>query len=239
MHLKTTVAALGVAASIALTAGAASAATITTFTFDLANSGTQDSLSYTLNGLTLSLTTTGGVEKIETWRNSGLGAPLDSHHQVDSRVNPETINLSFDKKVSIHNITFNPYYVQSWDRFVLSEDGSVIGGNREVKPSVDVTTGMAQIFGIGAVGSMLSDWTKAKLDKDSSLACYEEDDRGRGRNKEYKFECFSAFKITSVTVKWHEPEEPPPNVVPLPAAGWMLLAGLGGIAAMKRRRKAA
>jgi hypothetical protein len=29
------------------------------------------------------------------------------------------------------------------------------------------------------------------------------------------------------------------NVVPLPAAGWMLLAGLGGLAAMKRRRKAA
>lgn len=30
-----------------------------------------------------------------------------------------------------------------------------------------------------------------------------------------------------------------PSVVPLPAAGWMLLAGLGGIAALKRRRKAA
>lgn len=30
----------------------------------------------------------------------------------------------------------------------------------------------------------------------------------------------------------------PVNPVPLPAAGWMLLAGLGGIAAMKRRKKA-
>jgi hypothetical protein len=29
------------------------------------------------------------------------------------------------------------------------------------------------------------------------------------------------------------------NVVPLPAAGWMLLAGIGGLVAMKRRRKAA
>jgi hypothetical protein len=29
------------------------------------------------------------------------------------------------------------------------------------------------------------------------------------------------------------------EVVPLPAAGWMLLAGLGGIAAMKRRKRAA
>ena len=28
------------------------------------------------------------------------------------------------------------------------------------------------------------------------------------------------------------------NPIPLPAAGWMLLAGLGGLAAMKRRKKA-
>lgn len=30
----------------------------------------------------------------------------------------------------------------------------------------------------------------------------------------------------------------PPSPIPLPAAGWMLLAGIGGIAALKRRRKA-
>lgn len=30
--------------------------------------------------------------------------------------------------------------------------------------------------------------------------------------------------------------DPNPNVVPLPAAGWMLLAGLGGIAAMRRKK---
>jgi hypothetical protein len=30
----------------------------------------------------------------------------------------------------------------------------------------------------------------------------------------------------------------PVSVVPLPAAGWMLIAGLGGLAAMRRRRKA-
>jgi hypothetical protein len=28
---------------------------------------------------------------------------------------------------------------------------------------------------------------------------------------------------------------PPPNVIPLPAAGWLLLAGLGGLAALRRR----
>jgi hypothetical protein len=30
-----------------------------------------------------------------------------------------------------------------------------------------------------------------------------------------------------------------PNVIPLPAAGWLLIAGLGGLAAVKRRKRAA
>ncbi|WP_243641955.1 VPLPA-CTERM sorting domain-containing protein [Rhodovulum steppense] len=41
------------------------------------------------------------------------------------------------------------------------------------------------------------------------------------------------FKIKSITVAYDTPE-----VVPLPAAGWLLLGGLGGLAALKRRRKA-
>lgn len=32
------------------------------------------------------------------------------------------------------------------------------------------------------------------------------------------------------------PPPPPPPTVPLPAAGWMLLAGIGGLAALRRRR---
>jgi hypothetical protein len=31
----------------------------------------------------------------------------------------------------------------------------------------------------------------------------------------------------------------PPEVIPLPAAGWLLLAGVGGLAAMRGRKKAA
>ena len=37
---------------------------------------------------------------------------------------------------------------------------------------------------------------------------------------------------------WYaDPTDPPVDVVPLPAAGWMLMAGLGGLAAMRRRKK--
>jgi hypothetical protein len=31
---------------------------------------------------------------------------------------------------------------------------------------------------------------------------------------------------------------PPPSVIPLPAAGWLLLAGIGGLVGLRRRRKA-
>jgi hypothetical protein len=35
------------------------------------------------------------------------------------------------------------------------------------------------------------------------------------------------------------PPPPNPNVIPLPAAGWLLISGLGGLAMLRRRRKAA
>ena len=40
----------------------------------------------------------------------------------------------------------------------------------------------------------------------------------------------SGFKVQSITVSYDDTSE-----VPLPAAGWLLIAGLGGLAVMKRR----
>ena len=42
----------------------------------------------------------------------------------------------------------------------------------------------------------------------------------------------SAFKVRSLTVEYHEPDP-----IPLPAAGWLLLAGIGGLGVMKRRSR--
>jgi hypothetical protein len=48
------------------------------------------------------------------------------------------------------------------------------------------------------------------------------------------FQDGSAFKIQSVSF-----EDAPLEVIPLPAAGWGLVAGLGALAMLRRRRKAA
>lgn len=41
-----------------------------------------------------------------------------------------------------------------------------------------------------------------------------------------------------ITTDGAAPPPPTPGAVPLPAAGWMLMAGLGGIAALRRRKSA-
>jgi hypothetical protein len=44
--------------------------------------------------------------------------------------------------------------------------------------------------------------------------------------------------LSNATLFKREGDTPPP-VVPLPAAGWLLIAGIGGLAALKRKKRAA
>ena len=229
---------LRLAAVLAMAGTAASASSYTLdFTSDIADgegstwSGTETMLKYSNiggSGIDVKLTTTGGNGKIETWGHHGLGAPTDSHHQVDSKGIPETINLDFSHDVKITKITFN--YVHWWDDFELSDSNGSIGVF-DVMSSTVVATGHDSHFGIGAVGYEVFE-TYSALHNYSSKACYKLSYRyDQNWRKVYKEKCYSAFKITSVMF---EKDRTP--VIPLPASSLLLLGGLGGIAALRRRK---
>ena len=221
-----------VAMAMALTTGAASAATVT-FDFTAANSGVASALSYTVGGVTLDVTSTGGNGRVQTWAGFGLGAPTDSHHQVDSYGIPETVNFVFSRLVQLVTVTFNAAYVDPWDDFALGQDGAVLA-TLDVTPSVDVSglTSLADDFSIGAVGSV-NFRSKASFSFDDD-AC-EKVGKKKGSTE---YNCYSAFKITSLTVTYEDlPPPPPPPPVPLPAAGGLLLGALGGLAALRRRKR--
>ena len=217
-------------AAISFGGTSVSAATVT-FDFTSANSGLSSLLTYTVGGLTMNVTATGGNGKVQTWVGAGLGAPTDSHHQVDSYGIPETIGLAFSKVAKLMTVTFNPTYVQVWDNFALSQNGGLLS-TLDVKPSVDVSslTSFASSFGIGAVGK--ETFLTRSLFSSGSDACYRIAKIGSKR----KYDCYSAFKVSSVTVQYDD--TPPPSAVPLPAGGWMMLASLGGLLAARRRRNA-
>jgi len=59
---------------------------------------------------------------------------------------------------------------------------------------------------------------------------------GGGTNLDSFTQSFIDIKVQEIT---SQPPTDGPSVVPLPAAGWMLIAGLGGMAAVGRRRKKA
>jgi hypothetical protein len=236
------VAGFGVCAMLGLS-GAATAATLsTTFDFTTASTGWQSSLGYSSDGVDLTVTGTSGGSGsyVATWSGYGMGVGYygDNSHQVDSYGPDDLVSLAFSQDVRITNITFNSYYSQSWDTFQLTEEGALaFEGNAD--PSVDVTTGLADSFGIGAVGREFL-WTYgyygyAVTDYGGRYMCSKDDYYYDRYGKKVRgYDCYSGFKITGITVEWDMPE-----VIPLPAAGWLLLGGIGGLAALRRRRKAA
>jgi hypothetical protein len=223
MKLKSVV--LGLVAAVGLS-GAASAKTVT-FDFSAASSGSwASSLSYNVGGVGLTVTgsdTTGAAGHVQTWAGHGLGvksatdctfhgACFGSDHQVDSNGRKDIVNLAFSQAVSITQIAFS--YVDQNDTFDFYLSGNKLA-QLGVSPLVSVNSALGNLFGIGAGVS-------------SQQVC----SLFKGRNFCQTKWNFSAFKLTSITVD-------APAAVPVPAAGLMLLGGVGALAMFRRKRRTA
>ena len=233
MHLKTTLAALGVATALS-TGGQAAAGTYYEW-IDLRGDRGLQGLGVPLTysgpgGLSLGITghilnedgSIGNARQVGEYRN-GIGVTTfhDSTHEIDSEdAVDEVAKFAFNFAVTLLAVKFQ--YEDDNDDFSFSFlDGDGVLQNFYGNLAITDTGTFGEytfsqvwtssMFGIGA----------------ADRTC---------RHGQYTWSCdnHDNFKIAKIKVKY---EEPP--AVPLPAAGWMLLAGLGGIAAMKRRRKAA
>lgn len=218
---------LAVSAACIVMALPASAAT---FLFNTTNSGWQNALGpVTVDGITLQSVTAsssaGGLSQVATWAGHGLGVKTNPDcvggcdgvdHQVDAEGSDDIAYFLFSEAVRIVSITFN--YVNTGDKFDLVVDGVQTLTGSTVLSSVAVAATGTQ-FGIGAADSyVISQTCKRKS--------------GRRVCTDNYFD--PAFKITSITVE-KLPPPPPPPVVPVPAGGLLLLSGLAGLAALRRR----
>ena len=227
---------LATSAAIALSIGAAQAASVT---FDLQGSGgSYSSLpsSVSLTDAATGLTMTADAKAFRQLHRSGstilassdivdakLGqyaggagvynSAADSSHTVDGYGWKDFIELSFDQDVSISSLTFG--YFDHYDGFSVLTD----------------------VNGDGQIGA--GDTIGARMDIPNSGSVFGSVDLLAGDVLGVgAFWKIDSWKLKSVTVNFEDNTNVQPPAVPLPAGGVLLLTGLAGLAVARGRKKA-
>lgn len=236
--------------SALLAAGSASAASYT-FIFDNSIPDDQDvihvmdttnTLGVTISGLyyTPGATyNTSGTHDVDS-NSWGLISQNGEQHTLDS-LSPygqESFQFVFDggKEVSLTDvdISWSEYWYfrngsyrshgysasDAFGVYDLFADGDFVGNSYDGE---DLPAGPANEYAIGAASR---EWI-------SYYSCdrYGRYDRSGQYTCEKEHEKYYGFKIRSITVEYEDTPQ-----IPLPAAGWMLIAGLGGMAALRRKK---
>jgi hypothetical protein len=215
-----------------------SVASAGTVAFDFTGPGSQTGnlLSFTSGDLTLDVTASnygtpvaigdafsaGPDLKVTRLQNYGLYVNYrgDNDHRIDGSYN-EIVKFAFNKVVTLDWVTFGS--IRNGSVFDLFAGPPLkFAGSQSVIGAAFGQSG--SLFGVGASQDGYTTVCR-------EVAVYNR--RGRQTGTRQQCDCvydYSAFKITGMQVSYSE--------VPLPAAGWLLMTGFGGLAALRRRKRA-